>query len=82
MTPTGGGSWARMRAEEESCHSQAHESFSCGSLLDNRWPVMLAYAEMCYMSPQKKCHGSGLCDKHVKRSIWYYRLPKDAVILC
>lgn len=82
MTPTGGGSWAGMRAEEESCHSRAHDSLSCGSLLDNRWPVMLAYAEVCYMSPQKICTGSGLCDKHAKHTVRYRRSLKDAVILC
>lgn len=82
MTPAGGGSWARMRAEEESCHSRAHDSLSCGGLLDNGWPVMLAYAEVCYMSPQKICRGSGLCDKHAKNTVWYDGPLKDAVILC
>lgn len=33
-----------MSAEEESCRSRARESFSCGSLPDNRGPVMLTYA--------------------------------------
>lgn len=57
VTPTGGG---RMRAKEESCHSLDSESFSQGSHLDNSWPMMLAYAEMCDMSPQKKCRGRAL----------------------
>ncbi len=58
----------------------ASESFSHGSHLDNRWPLMLAYAEMCDVSPQKKCNGRGLCDTRGKTQC-LYRPPKDSVIL-
>lgn len=77
VTPSVGAAGPGMRAEEESCHSQAHESSSCGGLLDNRWPVMLTYAAMRCMSPQEKCHGSRSCDKYVKQCLPYSTgLPK------
>lgn len=67
------GAVGRMKKQEESCHSWASDSFSHGRRLNNRWPIALAYAEMCYMSPQKKCKGSGLSGTEMWNSVCGYR---------